>query len=212
MINILYTYIAHQLQDDRYQYYLNQLPDKLQDGNRRFHRWEDRHANLFGKILLLKGLEAYGYAADCLHRLQYNQYGRPALSPEIDFNISHSGAYVVCAIAKGMRLGVDIEQITSVNVEQFKRVMTATQWEEIYQSPDPVKTFFMYWTIKESVIKADSRGMSISLDNILFDENRVTCEDSYWYIRTIEIDPGYELCLASDHADMEYTLQRYPVF
>jgi 4'-phosphopantetheinyl transferase len=207
MITVLYTSIQGPLPDRLYRDCLRQLPPHLQEHNGRFRRWQDRHANLFGKLLLLEGLQQYGFPPDCLYGLQYNAYARPAISQKVDFNISHSGSYVVCALTQGQRIGIDVEQIMPVAWENFSAVMTQQQWKEIHVSDDPLRTFFTYWTIKESVIKADSRGLSLALDNIHIEGNRVQCEGTAWYFRTPHIDTGYSCCLTCDKPVIEYVLE-----
>src|ERR1044072_4992363 len=139
------------------------MPEPLQEKNLKYLRWQDRHAHLFGKMLLGEALQKFGLDSTCLHTLQYNEYDRPYIPGDIDFNISHAGEYVLCAIGRNVRLGIDIEKIHAVDFSDFENVMTDEQWKIIKNNDNPLKTFFSYWAIKESVIKADSRGLSIPL-------------------------------------------------
>src|SRR5688572_25149287 len=107
--------INEQLSASSYGAYLQRLPAVLREKNLRFVRWQDRQANLIGNILLIESLRRFGFGGDSLERLKYNEYGRPYISEEIDFNISHSGEYVLCVAGKGIRLGVDIERIRPVD-------------------------------------------------------------------------------------------------
>ena len=170
----------------------------MQDKNSKYRRWQDRHANLFGKLLLIKALGQYGYSSDVLYKLKYNKYQRPFLDDPIDFNISHSGDFVVCAVGKKLRLGIDIERIQTIDFKNFKSVMTEEQWHFIHQSTNPFRTFFDFWAIKESVIKGDSRGLSIPLQELDVVDNIVHYDQQDWYLSKLHIDKEYSACMATD--------------
>ncbi len=197
MIDIYYTRFKRQLDKSLFNKYLKLIPNELKEKNSRYMRWQDQHSHLFGKLLLLEGLKKYNYSEDVLYRLHYNEYSRPYLTGNIDFNISHSGQFVVCAIGKSVRLGIDIEEIKNISFDDFEKVMTNEQWELIKIADDPLKMFFKFWTIKESVIKADSRGLSIPLLDIKVIDNKVSYENNTWYLQDLSsIHEKYCACLA----------------
>jgi 4'-phosphopantetheinyl transferase len=212
LIHLLYTSFDSPLEEQLYLNYLNILPVSFQEKNSRYIRWQDRHAHLFGKLLTLKGLQLLKYNDTILNSIQYNQYDRPFLNNHVDFNISHSGQYVVCAIAKDIKLGIDIEEVKKIEFEDFKEVMTDEQWKCITNSDNSYKEFFEYWAIKESVIKADSRGLSIPLTNIHVNGNIVTCEGELWYIKKIEMDENYCCYLACNKQHIKINTQRIDFF
>lgn len=178
------------------------MPISIQEKNSKYRRWQDRHLHLFGKLLLLSGLKDYGYSISILDEIKFNQYSRPYVDGNIDFNISHSGEYVICAIGKGLRLGIDIEEIIEINLNDFRQVMTYEQWYDIIDSKDPIRSFFKYWTIKESVIKADSRGLSIPLLDIHVNNDEVFYEDKMWYLKNLNFINQYCATLATNKQDV----------
>ena len=189
-IHILYTKITNELLEDDYKKYLIFLPEPLRDQHFRYRRWQDRRANLFSKILLIKGLQRFGYDYQSLEQLEYNEYGRPNLPGDVDFNISHSGEYVLCGIGKGIQIGLDIEEIKPVDFSDFENLMTRDQWNMIYASEDPQKSFFRFWAIKESIIKADGRGLAMPLNDIIITDE-VAFYERKWYLNELTIDQGY---------------------
>ncbi len=197
-VQIFYSKYEKKISQSLYKKLLNQLPLNLQEQNNKFLRWQDRHANLFGKLLLIEGLKYNGYGANYLDTLRYNKYKRPYLDLNIDFNISHSGEYVICAIGNDIKLGIDIEKVVDIDFNDFIRIMTIEQWNKIYSSSDSKQLFFKYWAIKESVIKADGRGLSISLLDINIDGHEVNYENKKWYLNDIDIIKGYKSCLATN--------------
>ncbi len=153
MIDVIYTFFDTPFTTDTWNTYLQKLPQEIQTQVMSFKRWQDKHSSLLGKILLLESLKKYGYPSDCLKNLSYSPYNRPFLDDSIDFNISHSGKYVVCAINNDGRVGIDIERMRPLNFAEFRNYMTPEEWNTLQESPDQSEYFYELWTVKESVIK-----------------------------------------------------------
>jgi 4'-phosphopantetheinyl transferase len=163
----------------------------------RFRRWQDAQAYLMGKFMLGEGLKKYGFSKGVLDNIQYTEYGRPYLRADVDFNIAHSGKYVVCAITKGLRLGIDIEEIQPIDLGDFTSQFTPEELQKIACAVDSYHEFYRLWTIKEAVIKADGRGLSFPLKDILIDIH-ARVEEKQWYIHTLDVAAGYAAHLAVD--------------
>ncbi|GAA3624999.1 4'-phosphopantetheinyl transferase family protein [Flavivirga jejuensis] len=198
MIYVYYTKVVKELPIQTYKQLLNKIPKKLQERNLRFMRWQDRHTNLFGKILLIEALLKMGIQHRSLENLYYNQYGRPFIDTNLDFNISHSHDMVVCAIGRNIRLGIDIEKIRFIDFENFQSAFSEDQLNQIKKSNDPKQKFFLYWTIKESVVKADGRGFHAPLKEIQVTNNTATIDNNFWNLEILQINKEYSVCLASD--------------
>ena len=198
VVYILYTSFSNPLPKKHYAQYLKILPLNLQEKNFGYVRWQDKHLHLFGKLMLIKGLRLFGYNMASLENLKYNEYNRPYLDGDIDFNISHSGEYVFCAIAKNLKLGIDIEEIRDINFSDFNGIMSKEQWDFIFSSENCLKAFYKYWTAKESIIKADGRGLSISLENIHIKKDYGFYENNQWFLKELNIAKKYCACLATD--------------
>jgi 4'-phosphopantetheinyl transferase len=209
-IYILYTKITGELPAETYKKHLIFLPETLRDQHFRYRRWQDRAANLFSKILLVKGFEKFGLNYLSLENLQYTEYRKPYLSGNVDFNISHSGQYVICAVARNVKLGIDIEEIKPVDFKEFDNLMSRLQWQQINSSPNPLKEFFRFWAIKESIIKADGRGLSIPLNDIHIRDQTAYYEKK-WYLRELDLDENYCACLAFEAEDPIIIIEYLPI-
>lgn len=205
-VEIFYTKFDKELPSSQYQVYLNQLPIAFQEKNKKFVRWQDRHANLYGKLLLIKALDENGYNKTSLNDLEYTDYKRPYFKGDFDFNISHSGQYVVCAFSKKTTIGIDIEKISVVDFHDFDRTMTSLQWQDIHSALEPYRSFFNYWTMKESIIKADGRGLSIPLKSISENNNIVSYKETKWYLNRFKIDDNYAACLVTNSEKVKISL------
>lgn len=207
MIDILYTRFPVRLPEKLWLAYMKCLPEDFRKKNQKYRRWEDRHANLLGKLLLVLGLSKYGYGKNLLTELSYTAEDRPYLDGQVDFNISHSGNYVICAISNSGRLGVDIEEVKPIGFDNFEAVMNLRQWQEIKAAEDPIREFYEYWTIKESIIKADGRGVNIPLKELNWQNGIAVCDDKTWNIQSISINEGYASHLATAKPDLPVNLR-----
>ncbi|WP_109299255.1 4'-phosphopantetheinyl transferase superfamily protein [Aquimarina sp. AU474] len=198
MIDIFYSEFNEPLSNEYWSVYLNMLTDDLRKKALSYNRWQDRHAYVFGKLLLLQGLSMHGFDKDVFSQIKYTKYGKPFLEGNINFNISHSAKRVVCAVGENVQLGIDVEAIENVNFNDFENVMTDSQWQFIHNSYNPLKSFFSLWTMKESVIKADGRGLSIPLLEIHIDNNIVRYERKTWHLKELYFDNNTCSCLATN--------------
>ena len=167
--------------------------------NSRFHRKIDQLRNLFGYLLLSNSWkQTYQQPMD-LSKIQFSESHRPYLpNHEGDFNISHSGDYVICVLSGNARVGIDIERRRAVDFSDFTATMNEMQWVDIKKSKDPNRRFFQYWTMKESVIKADGRGLSIPLTDITIIDDQVHYDEKRWFLHQFQLDDLHPGCLATN--------------
>lgn len=205
-IQIYYTSFNKPFDNTLFDSLIFKLPDSMQKKVRAFRKWQNQHESLLGKLLLMHGLIENGYNYEIINDIIYNDYGRPYINANIDFNISHSGNCIVCAIAKDLKLGIDIEEIKYNDLSDYKIAMTDEQWQNIFESPSPHSKFFKYWTIKESVIKAEGKGMSIPLNELSILGNIASYGSNKWYLYPVIIDRKFSCTLASSYSYCEVTV------
>jgi 4'-phosphopantetheinyl transferase len=211
MIDFYHCTMAGELTVQQWDKYFSLLPPAQKEKNSRYRRWEDRHLHLFARLLLRRGLLKYGYEENILNAIQTNAYDKPFLNETIDFSISHSGKYVVCAISNDTRLGVDIEKKDrQFDLDLLGNVLCTNEREYVLDANDRCDAFFRIWTRKESLIKADGRGFSASpLDQIDCLPDEVVLEKKKWFLMDIELDKDYSTSLSTDIQDP--VLHVYPV-
>jgi 4'-phosphopantetheinyl transferase len=131
--------------------------------------------------------------------LQYTKFGRPYFDSlrNFDFNISHSGNMVVCAIIDEGRIGIDIEERTNIDIIDFEEQFSDTEWVHIKDEKFPYYTFYDCWTKKEAVLKADGRGMTLSLHRIdTIGSGKVTIGNDSWFFQKIDAFRNYTCNIA----------------
>jgi 4'-phosphopantetheinyl transferase len=155
-----------------------------------------------------------GVAAESL-RFRTNEYGKPALGGGTDlrFNISHSHALGLVAVACGREVGVDVERVRA-DVETLQiagHYFSPNEVAALTALPSElaVRGFYTCWTRKEAYIKAIGKGLSQALDS--FDVSLepgspaalLACRDDptevdRWSMQALHPGPGYVGALAVD--------------
>ena len=197
-LEISYAKLSRPLGSDFRAGYLSLLPERMQQDVQRYKNWRDRHARLFGRLLLAEGLRKQNLIECTLDDVMVDKYGRAYIDGPIDFNLSHSGDYVACCLTVNGRVGVDIEQVREIHLADFKSSLHPAVWKLIDAGPEPTDSFFSYWTKVESVLKADGRGMSLPTGQVLLRGNVAELDGVAWHVHDIEIDPEYRCSVAVD--------------
>lgn len=109
------------------------------------------------------------------HELAYRTHGKPFLralntNPQIEFNMSHSGDYLLIAFARGFQVGVDVELIRPLSDLELLIEKCCTQREKEYLATLPsnahLMTFYQLWTRKEALLKMQGIGLGEKLSAI----------------------------------------------
>src|SRR3954467_4192670 len=94
--------------------------------------------------------------------------GKPSLP--VQFNLSHSGLRAALVVTRTMRCGIDIEHVRSEISDQAIAVRffcaRENEWLQSLPSDQRILGFFRLWSVKESILKADGKGMSIPLADV----------------------------------------------
>ena len=93
--------------------------------------------------------------------------------PPLSFNLSHTHGLVACAITSGSDVGVDVESIgrdvTDGVAERFFSERENADLRQCATAALRARRFIELWTLKEAYVKAIGKGLSHSLNSIVFD-------------------------------------------
>lgn len=174
---------------------------------------EARHRQRFiaAKVCVRTILGAHvGVAPQALVFVE-NEFGKPRLvcEPTIHFSLSHSEDRAILAISDTIEVGVDIEEIRPLDhLDLAQRYFCAGELATIERLPsvDQLTAFFQTWTLKEAVVKALGKGLSIPLDEFEVSiattpPRLVVCPDGSgptdaWELRLLTPVHGYSGALA----------------
>lgn len=175
---------------------------------KKFINKKDKIRTLIGEILIRTVItEDLGIRNDNIS-FKKNQYGKPYLKdyPNFNFNISHSGDFVVCAIDNNP-IGIDIEEVKYMEYEDIAKNFFATNELDYITKNDPYSSlsrFYEIWTLKESYIKCCGQGLSMPLKSFSIEIDKyknikVISNNEYkeHIFRIFDIELGYKVAICS---------------
>lgn len=145
---------------------------------------------------------------------RYGDAGKPELpradcgelaGGEFAFNLSHSGEWAICAVARRGPLGIDIERVREMNdaAGLARRYFSAAEvgvWQRLAPAEQRA-AFFRCWTRKEAYLKALGDGLRAPLDRFVVSfapgeppqlvEPSPHDEHRDWSIEDLDVGDGY---------------------
>ncbi len=106
-------------------------------------------------------------------QLDTNIHGKPfwiGTNSKLNFNISHSGDWVLLAFALENEVGIDVQQINNktdyMNIAKYS--FTTDELEALNSAPNSKrkKIFFNIWACKEAIVKVYGVGLFTSLKEL----------------------------------------------
>ncbi len=192
---------------DKKELLLDLLPESNRSFISRFKRTAGAQRSLFGELLsrfiLQQKLGLDGKA------IIYNKSknGKPFLeSKQAQFNLSHSGNWVVMAYGKE-EVGIDVEEIRPINYRIAERFFSTEEVRLLNSKSGDEKLdyFFDLWTLKESYLKLIGTGLTRSLSSFTIYhkgadiriKERGKAGKPSAYFRQYPLDKGYKLSVCS---------------
>ncbi|MFZ9034740.1 MAG: 4'-phosphopantetheinyl transferase family protein [Francisellaceae bacterium] len=159
------------------------ITDEILEASRSYKNNDKRREFIASQWLRRKVLSRHlGISAREL-QFYHDDRGRPFVlyqDATLDFNISHSGSWLVMAISESGKLGVDIERIKRrINtMEIAKRYFSEDEFQWLWSLPENErdKGFYRLWTLKEASLKLTGQGIAHGLDqHVFFIEDHICC-------------------------------------
>jgi len=134
------------LANSHHHFLLKNISDDQKEKAYRFKNEKDQMRSLLSSYLINQLSK---------EELKKNEMGKPFYPNGPFFNISHSGKYVIMAIAN-QEVGVDIEENIEKSMDMLLKIFNEAEAKMIKEHAD----FYYLWCAKESLIKC--MGSSIS--------------------------------------------------
>jgi 4'-phosphopantetheinyl transferase len=137
----------------------------------RFHHRRDHDRYVAAHARVRQILSKYTGIAPSGLEFDVSEFGKPSLRAAgnkrlINFNLSHSGDWILLGVARNARIGVDIEEIKpeAATLDVAERFFTKHEREDLLTlfEGDRVIAFFRCWSRKEAYLKALGCGLSAS--------------------------------------------------
>lgn len=137
---------------------------------RNLRRADDQRRSLLGAALLrlaveeLTGRPAGRVLVDRRCDACDRPHGRPRLpGTELFASVSHAGDWVAVALTGAGQVGVDVERVIAIDIDALAPVVVG---QLIMTGRLTLNDFFVYWTRKESVLKATGDGLAVRIAEI----------------------------------------------
>ena len=138
----------------------------------RFRCVDDKKRTVAGEMLARKAIAEWCRVIPESIIFETNKHGKPyAKDLPVEFNISHSGDMVVCAV-DDRAVGIDVEQIRPIDLGIAKRICTKKELMYLFEhvpveedyactpNHEVLMRFFEIWTAKEAYGKCNGVGVS----------------------------------------------------
>jgi 4'-phosphopantetheinyl transferase len=198
MIQLLYYKISERLSKESFDLLLQQLPGALQQKIVKYRNWQDAERSLFGNILLMKALHLIDRKEYILEDLKYTEFNKPYFDETINFNISHSGDYIICAVSEINQLGVDVEETKNIPIEDFNGLFAVAEWYEVLNGENKLHAFYSLWTKKEAFLKAVGCGLSQPLNEVVIANNGIVWKNKQWFLHEVKLDQHHIAYICCD--------------
>lgn len=182
----------------------------------RFRRSEDARLFVSARAAVRRILATELSLAPESVPIELGLHGRPQLPAEsaesLDFNVTHSTTRVAIAVARGRRVGIDIESVSATrNLELLiQEVMGPGERARLERLTGPDRAFAFYecWTRKEAILKAVGVGVGYPVREIdtpiLSGGGRVSIRPPDemptsrpdWIVRTARVSDDFVLSIA----------------
>lgn len=177
----IYIFDIRKLNNEDIMLCQNHFPKRFEKAQN-FHFDDDKKRCYGGAVLMNKIL---GITEK---ELCFEKAGKPYCK-NINFNISHSGNYVILGASEST-IGVDIEIINEYHPKVAKRVYT--QSEQKWLDDDKQNKFYQLWTLKESVMKATGKGLTLAPNSFevlgFSNQKPIIIDDTSYYVVTTKFE------------------------
>jgi 4'-phosphopantetheinyl transferase len=223
---MIYTFSIHEsISEETISKWLTYVTSERREQLIRFRFREDFLRSLVGEAMVRTIIsEKVGIAPEIL-KIARTEQSKPFLQdyPDVHFNISHSGDWVVCAISDDA-VGIDIEEIKLdiIKPALIKKVLNEKEQKYFQTLSDEEKNiaFYRFWTLKEAYTKCIGRGLGIELNSINIDTRidsfgqsslRLTTEGQEWggLMRSIDFCDGYMLSICATKFDENHEIRSW---
>lgn len=172
---------------------------------------EDKIRGIYGELIIRKMIIDKIKINNSNINFGFNRYGKPYLKgrEDIQFNVSHSGQYIVCCL-DDKPSGIDVEKIIPIELKGIaESFLSLSEQNYIFGQntlEESINRFYEIWTLRESFVKCVGRGLSISLNEfyIYFDKKgqiKVDIKefDSNYFFKKILVDRQYIMSVCSQN-------------
>lgn len=206
MIEIYVVKLKDKLNRSEFNEGMTIISDAKCERVKKYHNFQVAQRILFAEVLVRNIICDKLKIKNTDIKFYFNEYGKPFLANyNLNFNLSHSGHWVVCAVNED-HIGIDIEQIQLIDyIDIASSFFSSEEFKDINnkEESDRLAYFYDLWTLKESYVKAEGKGLSIPLhsftmtivNEVIKLNNNYPSED--YFFKQYSIDNDYKLSVCA---------------
>ena len=186
----LYKYDIRSLTNDEYTQWYSLMSEDKQQRVDRFRFADDRKRTVAGEMLARNAIAEWCSVDPKSIKFAIGEHRKPyAVDLDVEFNISHSGDMVVCAV-DDYPVGIDIEQIRPIDLSVAKHVCTEDELTYLFghrptedafvytEDMEILTRFFELWTKKEAYGKCIGKSFC-DITRCLLNNQRIIFQNRY---------------------------------
>ena len=145
-------------------------------------------------LMVLQDLQVPVTVAD----IRTGPYGKPYIPAAPAFSLSHSHDLIICAALRYGPVGIDIEHLRPLVWPAYQQSFSQQEWHAVATAAHPSEALLHRWTQKESVLKADGRGLQVPLSSVTLHGLLATIgeEPQPWHLLPLAWQ-GYTVCVST---------------
>jgi len=167
MLEIITVETDSELAEEAFQALAGLVSQERRDRVARFRFRQDVVNAMVGEAIARDAISAGAGIDPAALVISPDRYGKPHAEniSGVHFNLSHSGSMVVFAISD-VPVGVDVEIVKQARLSVAKRFFCDDEYELVASGlADQDEAFFNIWTMKESYLKWEGKGLVGALDS-----------------------------------------------
>lgn len=212
--------LDNNLSQQQYEILLSKISQEKQNSIRKYVSRKDALRSLIADLFIRSLIMEKFQIPNEQITFEHNAYGKPFVKglPSFHFNLSHSGHWVVCA-TDYQPVGVDIEQIHPIDYGIAYSYFSELEIQDLEEKKGREKLAYFYdlWSLKESYIKMEGKGLSIPLNSFtcraINHRFLFSCDNQIKnaYFQQYHIDHYYRLSLCQKHPDFSECIHVIPL-
>ncbi|WP_122893738.1 4'-phosphopantetheinyl transferase family protein [Arcobacter peruensis] len=222
MLNIYFLKLDFNISDHDLSMLEKTISTQRVEYAKQYHQKKDYIRSLLSSVVLYYALDKNGIDKKNIV-IEKSPMGKPFLKnskdfKNIDFNITHSGDWVACAIDSG-GIGIDIEQIKDIDLTDFEEILSTKETDYIDGN---LENFYQIWTLKESFLKALGVGVYKPLSSFSiqpYDKHYAKVfendyDEQQWYFYNFKLDEKHfcSICSQSKISKESFNFLEYESF
>lgn len=178
-------------------HYAAVLTDNELEKAMRFRYIKDQQRSIAGRYICRMVLAQLLNTPPVQIAFDYSFYKKPVIEG-IEFNISHSGDYVLFAVSP-VPVGIDVEFISADFSYQHILPGHFTLEERTFittEDTTALLNFYTLWTRKEAILKATAEGLTDKLQEVGSLDTLIIRENSPYLLSSFLMDPQHVASIA----------------